>query len=58
MIKDAASKARRELLYDVVVAMNAGNGNLENITGTVHVHPALSEVVLRAGLSAREGLQH
>ena len=46
------------LLHEVVVAMNAGNGNLENITGTVHVHPALSEVVIRAALSAREGLQH
>jgi mycothione reductase len=45
------------LLHEVVVAMNAGNGNLENITGTVHVHPALSEVVLRAALSAREVLQ-
>ena len=57
MIKDAASKVRRELLHDVVVAMNAGNGNIENITETVHTHPALSEVVLRAAISAREVLQ-
>ena len=45
------------LLHEVVVAMNARNGNLENITGTVHVHPALSEVVFRAAFSAREALQ-
>ncbi len=57
MIKDAASKVRRELLHDVVVAMNAGNGNMENITGTVHIHSILSEVVLRAAISAREVLQ-
>ena len=42
------------LLHEVVVAMNAGNGNIENITETVHTHPALSEVVLRAAISARE----
>ena len=45
------------LLHEVVVAMNAGNGNIENITETVHTHPALSEVVLRAAISAREVLQ-
>ncbi|MCL4356441.1 MAG: hypothetical protein M1460_01040 [Candidatus Thermoplasmatota archaeon] len=44
-------------MHDVVVAMNAGNGNMENITGTVHIHSILSEVVLRAAISAREVLQ-
>lgn len=46
------------LLHEVVVAMNAGEGKLENITETVHVHPALSEVVLRAALSARDELRN
>ena len=45
------------LIHEIVVAMNSGNGTLNNITGAVHVHPALSEVVLRAAISARESLR-
>ncbi len=44
------------LLHEVVVAMNSGDGIIDNITSSVHVHPALSEVILRAGLSARSGM--
>jgi dihydrolipoamide dehydrogenase len=36
------------LLHEVVIAMKSGDGSLRNITGAVHVHPALSEVVQRA----------
>lgn len=44
------------LIHEVVIAMSSGSGTLENITGAVHVHPALPEVVLRAAISAREAL--
>jgi len=36
------------LLHEVLVAMKAGSGKLTDITNTVHIHPALSEVVQRA----------
>jgi len=36
------------LLHEVVVAMRAGEGRIENVTRAVHIHPALSEVVDRA----------
>jgi dihydrolipoamide dehydrogenase len=39
------------LLHEVVVAMKAGEGTIENVTRAVHVHPALSEVVDRAAAS-------
>jgi len=32
------------LVHEVVVAMNAG-GDVDNITGAIHVHPTLSELV-------------
>ncbi len=41
------------LIHEVVVAMKSGNGSLSNITGAVHVHPALPEVVQRAALSVK-----
>ncbi len=39
------------LIHEVLVAMRSGNGTLRNITHTVHIHPALSEVVQRAAAS-------
>lgn len=38
------------LIHEVLVAMKAADneGTLKNILGTVHIHPALSEVVARA----------
>ena len=35
------------LIQEVVVAMNAGSGSVQDIRESVHVHPALSEVVQR-----------
>ncbi len=36
------------LIHEVLVAMRSGDGTLQNITHTVHIHPALSEVIQRA----------
>ncbi len=36
------------LIHEVLVAMRTGNGTVEDITRTIHIHPALSEVVERA----------
>lgn len=36
------------LIHEVVVAMRSGEGTVDNVTKSVHVHPALSEVVQRA----------
>lgn len=36
------------LIQEVVVAMEAGSGTVQNIRNAVHVHPALPEVVQRA----------
>jgi dihydrolipoamide dehydrogenase len=36
------------LIQEVVVAMTAGSGTIQDIRGSVHIHPALSEVVQRA----------
>ncbi len=36
------------LIHEVLVAMRSGDGTVDNITRTVHIHPALSEVVVRA----------
>jgi mycothione reductase len=36
------------LIHEVLVAMRAGNGNVEDIQDTIHIHPALNEVVARA----------
>ncbi|MBA3750792.1 MAG: dihydrolipoyl dehydrogenase [Nitrosopumilus sp.] len=36
------------LIHEVLVAMRTGNGNIDSITKTVHIHPALSEVIARA----------
>lgn len=44
------------LIHEVLVAMKSGEGVIENITRTVHIHPALSEVVHRAALNLRSTL--
>jgi mycothione reductase len=36
------------LIHEVIVAMKAGNGTIDNILKSVHIHPALSEVISRA----------
>ena len=36
------------LIHEVLVAMRAGSGTLKDIQRTIHIHPALSEVVSRA----------
>lgn len=36
------------LIHEVLVAMRSGDGGIENIARTTHIHPALSEVVQRA----------
>lgn len=36
------------LIHEVLVAMRAGSKNVEDIKDTIHIHPALSEVVHRA----------
>ena len=40
------------LIHEVVVAMKCGRGTIDNILKSVHVHPALSEVVQRAARNA------
>ncbi|WP_276256321.1 dihydrolipoyl dehydrogenase [Halomontanus rarus] len=48
------------LIEEVVVAMKAGSGTVRDIRESVHVHPALSEVVQRAfsGQFSRGGRGH
>lgn len=36
------------MIHEVIIAMKAGEGTIDNITQAIHVHPALSEVVQRA----------
>ncbi|MFB6100414.1 MAG: dihydrolipoyl dehydrogenase [Candidatus Nanohalobium sp.] len=36
------------LIHEVLVAMRAGDSNVEDIRDTIHIHPALNEVVQRA----------
>jgi mycothione reductase len=36
------------LIHEVLVAMRCGEGTIDTIINTVHIHPALSEVVSRA----------
>ena len=35
------------LIHEVIVAMKAGNGTIDNILKSVHIHPALSEVIAK-----------
>jgi len=39
------------IIHEVLVAMRSGEGTIDNISKTVHIHPALSEVVSRAAIS-------
>ena len=41
------------LIHEVIVAMKSGTGTIDNIKKSVHVHPALSEVVQRAALKIK-----
>jgi dihydrolipoamide dehydrogenase len=36
------------LIHEVLVAMKSGDGSVRSITSTIHIHPALSEVIQRA----------
>ena len=36
------------LIHEVLVAMRHGDGTTKSISGTIHIHPALSEVVAKA----------
>jgi mycothione reductase len=36
------------LIHEVLVAMKSGDGTVQSITKTIHIHPALSEVIARA----------
>jgi mycothione reductase len=36
------------LIHEVLVAIKAGDGTIGGITKTIHIHPALSEVIARA----------
>ena len=40
------------LIHEVLVAMKAGDGTVQNITKTIHIHPALSEVIARAAATS------
>jgi dihydrolipoamide dehydrogenase len=48
------------LIQEVVVAMKAGSGTVRDIRNSVHIHPALSEVVQRgfSGQFSRGGSSH
>lgn len=41
------------VIHEVLVAMRTGNGKLDAITKTIHIHPALSEIIDRAARSVR-----
>jgi mycothione reductase len=39
------------LIHEVLVAIKSGDGTIDNIAKTVHIHPALSEVIVRAAVA-------
>jgi len=39
------------LIHEVIISMRTGDGTIASIANTVHIHPALSEVVSRAASS-------
>ena len=39
------------LIHEVLVAIKSGDGTIDNIAKTVHIHPALSEVIVRAAVT-------
>lgn len=40
------------LIHEVLIAMKSGSGTMRDIIRTIHIHPALSEVISRAAASA------
>ncbi|KZN26480.1 dihydrolipoamide dehydrogenase [Haladaptatus sp. R4] len=36
------------LIHEVLLALASGSGTVDDVTGTIHIHPALSKVVLKA----------
>jgi mycothione reductase len=40
------------LIHEVLVAMRSGDGTINSISRTIHIHPALSEVIARAADTA------
>ena len=42
-----------DLIHEAVIAMNVGDGTLENITRSIHIHPTLGEAVKDAAKRAR-----
>jgi mycothione reductase len=36
------------LIHELLVSMRSGNGTVDSISNTIHIHPALSVVVRRA----------
>jgi pyruvate/2-oxoglutarate dehydrogenase complex dihydrolipoamide dehydrogenase (E3) component len=44
-----------DLIHPVAVAMNAGEGTVDPILRTTHIHPTLGEVVLSAVQRAAAG---
>ncbi len=36
------------LIHEVLVSMRSGDGTIDSISNTIHIHPALSEVIARA----------
>ena len=39
------------LIHEVLVSMRTGDGTIDDITNTIHIHPALSEAIARAANS-------
>ena len=39
------------LIHEVLVAIKSGDGTIDNVAKTVHIHPALSEVIVRAAVT-------
>ncbi len=39
------------LIHEVLVSMRTGEGTIDDIINTIHIHPALSEVIARAANS-------
>ena len=44
------------LIHEVLVSMREGDGTIDSIYKTVHIHPSLSEVVSRAASEAASAL--
>ena len=42
------------LIHEVLIAMRYGGGTTASISGTIHIHPALSEVIAKAAANVTE----